>query len=400
MKTKIIRNCFMLLAAGIAWQACDEEPVGQQPVDGAAPGAVSNLTVENIAGGALLTYTLPDDEDLLYVKAVYTRNGEVCESRTSLYSDTLKVEGYGDTLQHEVQVIAVDRSRNESTPVQATIQPLEPEVITIGSAINLIADFGGVMAQWTNARRAEISVVIMEENDLLMEYVPIETFYSSVVNGRGSVHGMDTIPRNFGAYVQDHWGNRSAVKYFELKPLFEIQFDRLKFTDASLPGDAPHYGGGWALSNIWDGIKGQDQGYSSQANSGTPLPHSITINLGTRGQISRIRLYQRAGDYVFSEGNPRSFEVWGCETLDPSGSWDSWTKLIDCESIKPSGLPMGENTNEDIAVARDGEDFINYMSDLKVHYIRIKVLRTWAGGDNFQVGEIEIFGDDRQDAEN
>ncbi|MDR0724958.1 MAG: hypothetical protein LBF59_02980, partial [Prevotellaceae bacterium] len=95
------------------------------------------------------------------------------------------------------------------------------------------------------------------------------------------------------------------------------------------------------------------------------------------------------------EGNLRIFEVWGCQTLDPTGSWDSWTKLMECESVKPSGLPLGENTNEDEAMARDGEDFINSPSNPKVRYIRIKVLRTWAGGDNFQITEIEVFGDNR-----
>jgi hypothetical protein len=397
MNTKIIRiikNSFVILAAGVLMYACEEEPIGQQPVDSVPPGAVSNVQVENIAGGALLSYTLPADEDLLYVKAVYTRNGEVCESRTSLYKDTLKVEGYGDTQSRQIQVIAVDRSRNESTPVSATIQPLEPEVTTIGNTIQLDADFGGVTAYWENPTRAEISVVVLLESDSLMEFVPIETFYSSVVAGIGPVRGMDTIPGKFGVYVQDHWGNRSETKYFERTPIFETLFDRNKFRDASLPGDGPHYGGGWALSNAWDGTWGADQGYSSQGGTGI-WPQSITIDLGVIGQISRIRIHQRMGNYTWAEGNLRIFEVWGCQTLDPSGSWDKWTKLMECESKKPSGLALGENTNEDIAMATDGEDFVNSPSNPKVRYIRVRVLRTWAGGDNFQLTEIEVFGDNR-----
>jgi hypothetical protein len=390
---RIILTAFIL--AGILY-ACKEEPVGQQPVDSIAPGSVSNVTVENTPGGAKLTYTLPDDEDLLYVKAVYTRKaGEaVSESRTSLYKDTLKVEGFGDMQPHEVKVIAVDRSRNESDPVTVTIQPLEPEVSVIGKTLDLVADFGGVHAYWENKNRAEISVTILQENDSLMEYVPVETFYSSVAEGSGAARGMDTIPGKFGVFAQDHWGNRSEVRYFELTPIYETLFDRLKFRDASLPGDGPHYGGGWSLPNVWDGIWGQDQGYSSQGGTGI-WPQSVTIDMGVLGQISRVRLHQRMGNYTFAEGNPRIFEIWGCKDLDPTGNWDSWTKLIDCESIKPSGLPLGENTNEDTAVARDGEDFINSPQNPKVRYIRIKVIRTWAGGDNFQLTEVEVFGDNR-----
>jgi hypothetical protein len=248
---------------------------------------------------------------------------------------------------------------------------------------------------WENSNRAEISVVVLQESDSLMQYIPVETFYSSMVDGKGLIRGMDTIPYKLGAYVQDHWGNRSEVKYFEVTPLFETLFDRLKFRDTSLPGDGPHVGSPWVLSRLWDGIWGGDTGYSSAAGQGI-WPQSVTIDMGVLGKISRIRVYQRMGSvYTFMGGNLRLFEVWGCETLDLSGNWDSWTKLMDCESIKPSGLPVGENTNEDIAVARDGEDFFNSSSNPKVRYIRIKVLKTWVTGDNFQCGEIQVYGDNR-----
>jgi hypothetical protein len=390
---KRIISTIAVLAGLFVWNACNEEPVGQQPTDNISPGAVSGVKVENIPGGANLTYVLPDDEDLLYVKAVYSRKqGEESESRTSLYRDVLKVEGFGDVQPREVRVIAVDRSRNESAPVTMTVEPLEPEVITIGKTLDLITDFGGVHAYWENKNRADISVTVLQENDSLMEYVPIETFYTSTAEGDGAVRGLDTVSGKFGVYVQDHWGNRSEVKYRELTPIYETLFDRLKFRDASLPGDAVQFGG-WPLSRIWDGIWGADQGLSTEP--GTGWPHSVTINLGVLGKISRIRLHQRMGNFVFAEGNPRIFEVWGCETLDPTGNWDSWTKLMACESIKPSGQPIGHNSNKDIAVARDGEDYINSPQNPKVRYIRLRILRTWAGGDNFQICEMQVFGDNR-----
>jgi len=375
--------------------ACDEEPIGQQPLDKVAPGPVSNVTVTNVPGGAILNYTVPGDEDLLYVKAVYSRKaGETSESRTSLYRDSLKVEGFGSTGTRQVQVIAVDRSRNESAPVSVTIDPLEPEVNVIGNSLDLASDFGGVHAYWENPGRADISITILQE-DSASDYVPIETFYSSVASGDGAVRGMDTIQANFGVFVQDHWGNTSERKYYSLTPIYETLFDRLKFSNATVPGDGPHYtGGGWVLTNIWDGVKGNDSGYSSAGGQGV-WPQSITIDLGVLGQISRIRLYQRMGTYTFNEGNPKLFEVWGCAVLDATGAWDNWIKLMDCESIKPSGLPQGQNSNEDLLVASEGEDFINSPLNPKVRYIRLKILRTWAGGDNLQINEIEVFGDNR-----
>jgi hypothetical protein len=344
-----------------------------------------------------MTYTLPDDEDLLYVKAVYLRNGEVCESRTSLYKDTLKIEGFGDTQPREIKIIAVDRSRNESTPVPVTVEPLEPDVITIGKSLSLETNFGGIDLMWENNNRAEVSVVVLQESDSLMEYIPLETFYSSTVDGKGVLRGMDTIPYKLGAYVQDHWGNRSEVKYVELTPFFETLFDRLKFRDASLPNDGPHTGLPWGNpSRLWDGIWGTETGYASEPGKGI-WPQSITIDMGVLGRISRFRVYQRVGNprLIFSLGNIKTFEVWGCETLDPSGEWDSWTKLMDCESVKPSGLPAGEETNEDWDVALNGEDFVNSPSNPKVRYIRIRVLRAWTPGDNFQIGEILVYGVNR-----
>lgn len=390
MKSKylsILMVCFIGLLS-----ACEEESIGMQPLDSTPPGIVTDVKVENIPGGAILTYKLPEDEDLLYVKAVYSRkdDGVMSESRASLYTDTLKVEGFGDTKERQVKIIAVDRSRNESAGVNVSVTPLEAPVTTIGKTVDLLADFGGVHAYWENPTRAEISVVILRQDEN-NEYIPIETFYSTVVNGDVASRGMDTIPSNFAVYVQDRWENRSEIKYFTLTPIYETKFDRLKFKAVLLPGDQPSTYG-WIMEHMWDGKVG-DQGFSSPGGTGV-WPHSVTIDLGVTGQISRIRLYQRTG-FIFAEGNPKKFEVYGCQTLDQTGDWDSWTKLMDCTSIKPSGLPFGQNTDEDVYVAKNGEDFICPATNPKVRYIRLNILQTWAGGDNFQISELEVYGDNR-----
>jgi len=377
----------------VGFYSGEEETIGQQPIDSGAPGTVSDVKGENTPGGAILTYSLPGDEDLLYVKAVYSRkSGEISESRSSLYTDTLRVEGFGDTQEREIKLIAVDRSRNESTPVSVKINPLEPVVTTIGNSLDLVADFGGVHAYWDNPKRAEVAVIVLVE-DINQEYVPLETFYSSVIDGQGTVRGMDTIPSKFGIFVRDYWGNVSAVKYYEYTPIFETLFDRTKFRALTLPGELGSVGG-WEKEKMFDGVWAANQGHSSPGGTGV-WPQSVTIDLGVTGQISRLRLHQRMAPYTFAEGNLRFFEVWGSPTLDNTGDWDKWIKLMDCESIKPSGLPIGEVSNEDEALASDGEDFINSPSNPKVRYIRIKVLRTWAGGDNFQICEVEFFGDNR-----
>jgi hypothetical protein len=92
----------------------------------------------------------------------------------------------------------------------------------------------------------------------------------------------------------------------------------------------------------------------------------------------------------------REFEIWGClDEPAASGDWSSWTLLADCESIKPSGLPAPQNTDEDIARATNGEDFIIPIDAQPVRFLRFLVKRTWADGGNFQIGEVEIYGDNR-----
>lgn len=391
MKNWII---LFVIVAGFVAQSCSEPPVGQQPIDSTPPGPVSNVVVKNIPGGAILSYTLPDDEDLLYVKALYNLKGGVAEAKSSLYNDTIKVLGFGDTEPREVSIIAVDRSRNESTPVKATVTPEEAPVITIGKTLHLIEDFGGVQGQWLNPNRDEVTVHIVKEDEY-GDYQPLETFYTTVAEGKGAARGLDTIPGSFGIYVKDRWGNVCPTLYKELTPMFEISFDKNMWANAKLPNDIDDTQG-WGMSRIWDGIYGPgDNGFSSPGGTGI-WPQSITIDLGVLGKISRLQLFQRGSNYIFAEGNPKLFEVYGAKDYDPSGNWDSWTLLGSFESIKPSGLPLGQHSAEDDDVAlTSGEDFIMPLDVPAVRWIRIKVLKTWAGGDNFQIGELFVYGDNR-----
>ena len=393
MKNKIILSVMTL---GLITWSCSESPIGQQPIDSIAPGAVSNVNVKNIPGGAILSYTLPDDEDLLYVKAVYNLKEGLAEAKSSLYTDTIKVVGFGDMEPREVSLIAVDRSRNESAPVKVTVNPEEPPVLTIGKTLDLVQDFGGVQGLWTNNNRDEVTVHIVRKDEY-GDYQPLETFYTTVIEGSGAARGLDTIPMDFGIYVKDRWGNISPTLYKELTPMFETSFDKTKWSDAKLPNDIGE-GAGWGMSRIWDGIYGPgDNGFSSPGGTGV-WPQSITIDLGAVGKISRLLLYQRGDAYIFSEGNLKQFEVYGDTDLDPTGNWDSWTLLGTFESVKPSGLPLGQHSSEDDDVALvSGENFIMPLDVPPVRWIRIKVLRTWAGGDNFQIGELFVFGDNRSE---
>lgn len=391
---KNISNITVILAGCLVLQGCVEEPRGQQPQDSVPPGPVTNVTVQNIAGGAVFRYDLPDDEDLLYVKAVYDLKGGEAESKASIYADSLAIFGFGNTDEREVRLITVDRSRNESAAEVVTVQPLEPDVSTIGNTLDLKADFGGVTATWKNPNSAEVSVNVLVKDEF-EDYVPLETFYSSRKEGKAAVRGMDTLTVDVMTYVQDKWDNESERKYYTLLPLYETEFDKSKFATLRLDGDMGNVQG-YEIPKIWDKNTSSDPCYSSPGSTGI-WPQWITFDLGQVGKISRVVVYQRVGSaaYIWGEGNLRKFQIWGSKELDYDVNSGNWKLLMDCESIKPSGLPMGENTDEDLAVARNGEEFINSPENPPVRYIRIKVTQTWAGGDNFQIQELDFYGDNR-----
>src|SRR5690625_767300 len=79
-----------------------------------APEVVSVLEVVNIPGGAIINYEIPDDENLLGVKASYTRNNELVEVKASKHVDTIRVEGFGDTASQEIELRSIGYNGKES----------------------------------------------------------------------------------------------------------------------------------------------------------------------------------------------------------------------------------------------------------------------------------------------
>ena len=122
------------------------------------------------------------------------------------------------------------------------------------------------------------------------------------------------------------------------------------------------------------------------------MPIPWTMDLGQEAKLSRVIVWQRNGRYLYNHGNPRKFELWGSNDPNLDGSWDSWTKLGTFEGTKPSGLPLGEVSNEDLVYAESGEEFAIPLEAPSVRYIRFLTIETWSGSDFFHIGELKYFG--------
>jgi hypothetical protein len=171
-------------------------------------------------------------------------------------------------------------------------------------------------------------------------------------------------------------------------PFFERQMDKAGFKLLVLPTDATT-AHGWLMPNMWDNKYGIP-GFATINR----MPQWFTFDMGSAASINRFKAWQ-APDRLYAQQNLRKFEIWGSNNPNPDGSWTSWTRLADCESVKPSGLPLGQNSGADIAYANAGEEFLLPSGSPKVRYIRIKVLETW-GVDVFAtIAELTFFTRDR-----
>src|SRR5690606_18418669 len=114
-KMKKIIYLFTIVGSLTIFGGCQEELREPLFQDSKAPEPVSSPIVVNLPGAATIQYSLPADQDLLYVKAEYMlANGKMAETKSSAYLNTVRVEGFGDSSEKTVTLYAVDHSENKS----------------------------------------------------------------------------------------------------------------------------------------------------------------------------------------------------------------------------------------------------------------------------------------------
>jgi len=375
----------ILLAAG----ACKRDEAGPVEKDGTPPGAVRNLTVENLHGAARISFELPGDKDLQYIKARYTApGGTVRETRVSRFNRSLVMEGFGDTNAYTVTLFAVDKSENVSAPTEITVKPLEPPIWIVRRTLGIIPDFGGVNVSFENEEEKDLAIVVLSI-DSLGQFSPRATQYTKLKKGDFSTRNMPNKPTRFGVYVRDRWGNLSDTLLTELTPLFEEQLDRTKMNGVVLPGDAPigHLG---SIAGLFDG---DTQAGFYHSSDDARMPQWFTYDMGVTAKLSRLVWFMRPG-FFFSLHNPREVEIWGSNAPNPNGSFDdSWVLLARSTQIKPSGLPEGQLSQADQEAALLGHTVSFPVNSPKVRYIRFKTLKNWSNGTYVNFHEIKMFGD-------
>ncbi len=379
--------------------AC-ETPEGPRPNgdDEIAPGLVTVDEVVNISGGAVIYYTPPEDVDLLYIKAAFTDNrGIDREVKSSAANDSLLIQGLGEVKEYQVHLSAYDRVENQSEASTTTITPLEPPVRLIGPSLTGEVDYGGIKVFYENSMRAEVSLNMLVEDSLTGGMRYTESFLTSQESGSYSFRGYPPVKTRFGVYVEDRWENKSDTTYFEITPIPDDYVDKGDISVFKIQGDEDFEQFGHSAEEMWD------DRWSDQWNTGhtdfAPLPHYLTLNLGVNVELSRFKLYQRGGDELYKHGNPKHFRVYGTLDVndlppyDPQDPNAGWTLLGEFHSFKPSGLPVGQFSSEDVEFQDKGEDFEFDVDNLvEIRYIRLEVIETWGNLNLTVIGELSFWG--------
>lgn len=390
------RIYLLILAVGFLFTGCKEEEIGQYAVDSDAPAQVSNVTVDNFKGFSEITYTIPNDKDLLYIAAIYTNeSGETKEVRSSAYSNKLKIEGFAKAKDINVQLLSVDKSENRSAAVDITISPLDSPIYDIIGSMQLLEAFGGVKINWDNQTEEGIVVEVMLQ-DSIGEYQHIKSFYGSAKTGLGAVRGLPSEEQNFGVFIRDIYQNRTDTLKATLTPLFEEELDKSLHKTMPLSTKFKQSKWGGPQHAVWDG-KTIVSGSGCFDILGNGVDNIYwTYDLGVTAKLSRFKMWARS-THFYKLAHPKHFQIW--VTTDPevakdAESFDGWEMVLEVNATKVSGNDaLGDITADDIAHATAGEEYEMNLPAPTARYIRFKTLETWGGSDRSWLAELTWWGE-------
>jgi hypothetical protein len=403
----------LMMLAGLWITSCSEEmSIGQTSTDSVPPSPLSGVTVEELPGGAKITYVLPKEKDISYVKGELVSQGKQKVIRSSVYDNFLIVDGLGSTDPVEITLSLIDHSENASEPVKKTFTPGKPPIEIIYESMTMTPYWGGVLLEWDNPTAVEIGVTLFVL-DSLGEYGNGQIYFTK--SNQRIFRGYEAKELQFGVQIVDKWDNISPIKEQTLTPVYEKLLSRLLYRQRALPYDnTSTYNNKQVFANMFDGNKiGTGEiGWHTAENHpldeiGYTVPILFTIDLGVEAILNRFMLWQGRNTvtFLYSHHNPKAFEIWGTTEIaagKPDLYWheewkNDWIQLGDFQVIKPSGLPLNTLGDEDLAAANTGHEF--YVPNERIRYVRFAIKSTWNGNrDNaFVLHELEFYGNDNLD---
>ncbi len=399
MKTNKILSIFLI--SFITLLGCKDDD-GQ---DSTPPGSllVENITPTN--GGGIISYSLPDDSDILFVRAEYTNSlGVDVYKVSSSHNNFIEIDGLNQNTPVQVKLFVIDENENMSQPVDIEFTPLPSFIYLVQESITITPDLGGVKLEWENIAEKTVYVHLHIVNAGEEE---IRIISSNNASESVFVRGLESVEMTFLTKVEDFDGNITELEEKAiLTPLFEEMIDKSTWTlisQLSVNGDA------WEgqTTAFWDDVVDTAETNSDNSyfiiwrdqNGGTlNWPLDIVIDLNKNVRVHRLKVWQRAFwyggptgiPYYYQEENMRSFDLYA------SNNSVDWTLLGQFDI----GDPSDENGNipqDFIDAAANGHDFdLDGVSE-PFRYLKFSLTSNY-GSDTYVHGsEITLWGLDDVD---
>lgn len=405
-KIKYINRLLIILGAVIVvcMASCEKSDIYREPsaTDKTKPGPVTNVRIKNSNGAAVISYDLPQSQELLYVVADYSvRAGVERQIKSSYFLDTMKLEGFQKSQDYQVTLRAVSRANIQSDPVTVTVHPDVPFYELVSKSLKLTEDFGGINIQATNSAKSAIAINTLNIDPVTGKFVIANERYTSLEQIEYSLRGYKTVPTKFGVYISDRFGNVSDTTVVTVTPKYEELLNKSRFFPYAMGSDA-FIGYGGVIQNIYDGNISEDNGANAwQTTIGnSPRLMQCTFGIGPAYKITHFVMNFR--DY--GGNNPKNFTLYGSNSNSPAdavtpGGVAPGTQIGDWIALgnfkvpdPPSGLAQGQTNAADQAYVNKGIDFNLPANAPTVKYVRIVVQDTWFGLDYTIIREVTFSG--------
>ena len=394
MKTQIKKIIFSIFLVTLTFSCSKNEDVDSTP-----PGILSNISVVPTNGGGIISYSLPSDNDISYVRAEYTNSqGEEVFRVSSRYNTSVEINGLNQTTPIKVRLYVVDENENISDEVEVEFTPLESFIYLVQQSIEISPDLGGVKITWENiaTKTVFVYVHILNGTDETIRILSSDNAEESLF-----IRGLDAVEMTFSTKVEDFDGNITDLQVVgNFTPLFEEKIEKNTWTliaSQSINGNA--YEG--RTVNFWDDIvdtveTDSDNSYfiATRENNGGSLnfPLDIVIDLNKNVKIKRFKVWQRAYwyqgggvTYHYQEENIKSFNLYA------SNDAQSWDLLGEFDIGDPRDS-AGNIPASAFQEAIDGHDFTLENTSEQFRYLKISITSNY-GSTIITVGsEITLYG--------
>ena len=371
----------------------------EEDLDTKAPESVTNISVTPSNGGGVINYSLPTDDDILYVKAVYTNSqGEEVFRVSSKHTSAIEVNGLNQTTPLKVKIYVVDESENSSEAAEIEFTPLKSFIFLVQESIQITPDLGGVKIAWDNiaSKTVFVYVHILDGANEIIRILSSNNAQENIF-----IRGLASTEMTFSTKVEDFDGNITDLEdKGKYTPFFEEKIDKSTWSlmsGQSINGNA--YEG--RTVNFWDDIvdtveTDADNSYfiATRDNNGGSLnfPLDIVIDFNKNVKIQRFIVWQRAYwyngggvTYHYQEENLKSFNLYA------STDNQTWSLLGEFDIGDPRD-GAGNISAAAFQEAIDGHEFSLDNTSDTFRYLKFQMTSNY-GSTQLTVGsEITLFG--------